>query len=493
MSTEKNNELERGKQSGVPYSHSDVASDTVSKEQMKAFNQRGRYVGTNEGFGASISDDNRLFYSTREPVAVWWIKRVAYDIWDNGFRLINLKDKDDDTLDIDTQKQLRLLKAKTHLPRLTIFERRYGTSILLLSYTGFGSKSAWEKPLYQLNSDGQPPKTIPNTNLLQITPYPWTSVNISTIDEDPTSIRCGLPMFYEINSGTGGDATSPHGMTATKNIRVHWTRITPCAPRLDEHPYLGVPAIDEIWDDLVGGRNAKWAAYESNYRVGGGFPVIKMEGTAAQNREWIENGGLDNFLNVRGYFVCNPNESFEFAGAKGSALNPTTIVDMYFTNIAAATGVAKNSLQGISGGRVTGGESDERQYFKSITLQQNMIEPTLRELIDRLIQTGQIVFTGEYEVEWIDPFEVNPQDKASIEFLETRTRALKTWLTINEVRAEEGKGKIDGGDVLMSMPGQMVPEGSEPAPNQEKPAEGEPPNGGEEAESTLLDRTVNSN
>jgi len=45
----------------------------------------------------------------------------------------------------------------------------------------------------------------------------------------------------------------------------------------------------------------------------------------------------------------------------------------------------------------------------------------------------------------------------------------------------------------MSMPGQMVPEGSEPAPNQEKPAEGEPPNGGEEAESTLLDRTVNSN
>jgi len=137
--------------------------------------------------------------------------------------------------------------------------------------------------------------------------------------------------------------------------------------------------------------------------------VIKMEGTAAQNREWIENGGLDNFLNVRGYFVCNPNESFEFAGAKGSALNPTTIVDMYFTNIAAATGVAKNSLQGISGGRVTGGESDERQYFKSITLQQNMIEPTLRELIDRLIQTGQIVFTGEYEVEWIDPFEVNPQ------------------------------------------------------------------------------------
>jgi len=44
LSTEKNNELERGKQSGVPYSHSDVASDTVSKEQMKAFNQRGRYV-----------------------------------------------------------------------------------------------------------------------------------------------------------------------------------------------------------------------------------------------------------------------------------------------------------------------------------------------------------------------------------------------------------------------------------------------------------------
>jgi len=44
----------------------------------------------------------------------------------------------------------------------------------------------------------------------------------------------------------------------------------------------------------------------------------------------------------------------------------------------------------------------------------------------------------------------------------------------------------------MSMPGQMVPEGSEPAPNQKKPANVEEPNGGKEAESTLLDRVLNN-
>jgi hypothetical protein len=117
----------------------------------------------------------------------------------------------------------------------------------------------------------------------------------------------------------------------------------------------------------------------------------------------------------------------------------------------------------------------------------------LRELIDRIIQTGQVSDApAQYIIEWVDPFEVNPQDKAAIEFMETRTRALKTWKTINEIRAEEGLDSIEGGDVLMLLPGQMVPGGSENAPNQEAPSKTETePEESEKNESTLLDRTLN--
>jgi len=399
------------------------------------------------------------------------------------------------TLDKKVQKALRDLKARIQLPRETVFERRYGTSILLCSYTGFGEENAWKTPLFEVNLNGTYPKTLKKrTKLLQITPYPWTDVVVSALDNDENSVRCGLPEFYTINrGGVKSIGLSPTGQEADQRIQAHWTRVILDAPRLDEHPYEGLSALDVIFDDLIGGRNARWGAYESYYRHGTGFPVIKTNSTAAQNAAWVTAGGLDTYLNVRGYFICNVDEDFKFEGAEGAVLNPNVYFDMYFTFIAAGTGVAKDSIKGVSAGRVTGSEVNERQYYKSISLHQNQKEPMLRELIDRLIQTKQIKDSpAEYVIEWIDPFEVNPQDKAAIEFMETRTIALKTWITVNEARTIDHLDPIEGGDVLMSMPGQMAPSSSEPAPNQKEPVPTETePEGGTPNESSLLDKTLN--
>lgn len=480
--------------SGIPGMEKDttIASDSyTTRESFKAFYQTGRYIGAHEGYGATIADDDRLFYSTREPVGVWWVKGVSYDIWDNWFRVVNVEDKDDKKLDEDVQRVLLQLKAKTQLPRETIFERRTGTGILLLSYTGFGTETDWKTPLFTLEPDGMWPKTLPTSSkLLQITPYPWTAVSVDTLDENPRSIRFGLPEYYRVNQGlSAGDDTNPSGQEANQTIIVHWTRVIHDAPRLDEHSYEGIPAIDAIFDDLVGGRNARWGAYETYYRHGTGFPVIKTKATANQNKEWVEAGGLDDYLHVRGYFLCGIEEDFKFVGAEGAVLNPNTYFDMYFTFIAAATGVAKDSIQGVSAGRVTGSEVNERQYYKSISLQQNQKEPMLRELIDRIIQTGQVEYDGDYAIEWVDPFEVNPQDKAAIEFMEGRNMAQRTWWTVNEKRAADGLPPIEGGDVLALLPGQFTPQEGQSAPNQEEPmpTETEPEESGQNA-STLLDR-----
>jgi len=86
---------------------------------------------------------------------------------------------------------------------------------------------------------------------------------------------------------------------------------------------------------------------------------------------------------------------------------------------------------------------------------------------------------------------VNPQDKAAIEFMEARTTALQTYMTINEVREKNGLPPVEGGDVLMLLPGQMVPQGSEPTENQEEPARGETePEESEKPASTLLDDII---
>lgn len=478
MSDSNKDNIEETDESGIPGFgfRRDMGATTDSyTETFEAFYQPGRYTGAKQGYGGTLRDKWRKFYSLREPIGYWWVSRVAEDIWDNWFKVMKMGDDDDTSLDEEAQSVLNMLQAKTQYPRETVFERRYGTALMLYSYTNQGE---WDEPL------------APGGKIMQITPYPWTAVEVNTVDENEASPRFGLPLSYTINRGiTNADpATLPYGKTSTDQLTVHWTKAYCDAPRLDEHPYLGYPAIDVIFDDLIGGRNARWGMYQGYYRNGQGFPVVKTKGTKKENEDWVSSGGFDNYLNARGYIVLGAEEDFFFAGAADQVQNPSTFFDAYFTFIAAATGVAKDTIQGVSAGRVTGSEVNERQYFKSISLQQHKKEPLLRDLIDRLIATGQITYSGEYVIDWIDPFEVNPQDKAAIEFMQTRTRALKTWKTINEIREEENLPPVEEGDVLMLLPGQMVPEGSEPAPNQEEPNNAETePEEGSPSESTLMD------
>lgn len=437
----------------------DALSEDSYTSTFEVFRTHGTYIGYDQAYGGTISDRDRFFYSLREPVGYWWVHRVADDIWDNWFRVVDPDNPDSDELDRQVQRELYKLDAKRQLPRETAFERRSGTALLLLSYTGFGGENEWEKPLFELESDGSIPDT-PDSDLLMITPVSWPDVSIAKHDENPESIRYGYPELYTITRGStsrDSGALKTKGLTQSESITVHWTRVIHDAPRLDLHPYEGVAALDIIFDDLVGGRNARWGMYQGYYRKGHGFFKIKTNALKTENEEWVSSGGVSDVM-ARSYFVYGEGEDIDIIGAEGAALNPTSYFDTYYTFIAAATGVAKDTIQGVSAGRVTGSEVNERQYFKSITLQQHQKEPLLWQLIDRLIASGQVEYDGDYVIEWIDPFEVNPQDKAAIEFLEARTIAtMGPYMTVNEARQKMGLPPLpdERGEQLITLPGQM--------------------------------------
>ncbi len=446
------------------------AKDSVTTT-FEAFNTEGKVLGVDNSYGGSVSDSGKLFYSQREPVGHWWVVNVADDIWDNWFKVCPVDKPDSVKLDNDIQKVLTALKARVQLPRETVFERRYGTALLLLSYTGFND--TWETPLFTPNPDGSYPQIDKSRKILQITPYPKSSISHVDVVSNQSDLRYGLPEYYTITVGSPETSTLNIGVTSKNTIRVHWTRVIHDAPRLDEHPYWGESAIDVIFDDLVGGRNARWGMYQGYYRHGQGFPKITTKGTKKENETWEQSGALDDMLNARGRFICGEGEDIEFVGAQQAALNPSSYFDTYFTFIAAATGVSQDSIKGVSAGRVSGSEVNERQYFKAITLQQGKKEPMLRELIDRLIQTGQVSFDGEYTIEWTDPTSVNPQDKAAIEFLQERTNALRLQTeTIDEVRERKAMPALpDGaGETILPQPGQFGNPTTEGAANQEEPS-----------------------
>ena len=463
-----------------------IAIDT-QPESYGAFLKRGSYIGENESYGGTINNRDRLYYSLREPVVKWFVRDVGTDIWDNWFKVKDIINKNKSELDNKIQPVLEALHSKESLIRLSIFERRYGTSILLLGYTNTDS---FETPLFQpkmrddMKWDYTP--TDKSSKLIQMTPYPWTQVADVKVDSNVESLRYGLPEYYIINRNMTDQSIINNETTNqdnNKTLKVHWTRVIHDAPRLDEHPYEGIPVVDILFDDAVGYRNSKWGQYQTIFRYGSGFPHIKTTASKKDNEDWVSSGGPNKMMAL-GYFVSGPEEDITFKGAQGATLNPTPYNDMAFTNFSAATRIAQDTLKGVSAGRVTGSEVNERSYIKFITVEQNQTEYVLRELIDRLVATKQIEYDGEYYIDWLSAFETNKQDSAAIEFLDARTWDMRGgWMTINEIRAAQDPplGPIPDGDVLVK---------AKPVfPDNLKKPESEVPNpeSTEEPESTLFD------
>lgn len=383
-------------------------------------------------FGAEINDEARLFLSKHEPIVNWIVSRVANDIFDDWFTVIDLDDEDSTELDKNVQKILKELNAKTQLIRLFTFEARYGTSLLLCAYSSYDDE-VWETPLTE---------TAEGRELVQITPYPWTRVIVDKLVDDSSSLRDGLPEIYEIRRGNIGD-----------DFKVHYSRTVRVATNLDEHPYEGVSLIDIMYDDVQGYRNFRWSLYKMWVRYGSGFPVISIpKATKTQIEAWIDEGYFDNMIG-RDYFVAGKGgETVEFKGVAGVSLDPKPFDEVGINALSTGSGIPGDTLKGVSAGALTGSRVNERQYFKRITSKQETAEPTVRALIDILIGTGQIDFQGQYEIRWNSVFETNEVDQARIDLQVSITDKNKLeWMTINELREEKKLGPRDGLDLTLSQ------------------------------------------
>lgn len=412
-----------------------------------------------QAFGQEhITDYQLLFSSQREPILKWITYHTAVDIFDNWFRVVDPKKPEDTALDDAVQRILLYLNAKQNLIRFFTFERRYGTAIFLCGYTNL---SNWTTPVYETSNGLNRPMnfTAKGSQLLQITPYPWHKVTVDEVDKNDSSFRYGLPETYTVQRGTSSEQGSVGAETDEKKI--HWSRVIHGATRLDENGYEGESVQTPVWDDAVGGRNIRWGQYELFFRVGGGFPWFHFpNATRKQVEDFLSSGTLSRF-NARGFFVSGgEGETIEFIGPKGVTLNPEPYNEMWFNNIAMATRIPKDMLKGASAGTVAGSEVNERSYWNFIKSEQAMVEPIVRELIDRLFDTGQVVHPDgrrkfskdQYNIIWNYPEIVSEKDRATIDFLNERMKAQSSeYLTVNEIRGKEGLPPVEGGDIVLGI------------------------------------------
>ncbi len=424
----------------------------------------GELYGSVRTFGGAIGDLERLFASQREPILKWLVSYVASDIYDQGIRVVEVGNENDDTLDNAVQAVLLKLKAKKVLTRLTVFERRWGTSALLLSYSTTEEKFDWKTPVY--NEDGK--LLDAKTELLQITPYPLSRLKIAKEIKDKSSLRYGQPEFYDI---LRGNLVTP--------LRVHWTRVILDAPRLDEHPYLGLSVMDPVWDDATGWRNIRWALYQMLWRYGMGYPHFQFEGADQDDLDdWEAAGGLTDFF-VRGVFLSDEKASVKFVGLEGITVDPKEYINMAYMSMATGSRISQDILKGVSAGAVTGSETNLKEYAKKISNEQSDVEDVPLELILRLMETGQVDFDYEnkaFAIEWKGAFELSEVDDARVQLQQSMARKNETeYLTINEVREKAGaEGPLEeGGDVVLGVERLKKAEPNIPPKPEEEPENGE--------------------
>jgi hypothetical protein len=405
---------------------------SVRKDVADTFGVRGAgATSAMADFGQQIDLRDLLFAIKREPVANRLVFQVAHDVFDKWFKVEEVSEKPDPSFDREVQRVLAQLDAKSIFSQMAAFERGFGWAIIAMTFVDYGE---------DLSKPVKNPKEI--RELFAYAGDLHFTVQNSDEDKDKKSGRYGLPVFYTLNE-------------KGSRRKLHFSRAIHFATRLLDHNYKGLSILECIYDDLTVGRNVRWGLGQTIFRYGSGFPDVKVEGASGKDLDKLEASQQFKSLQARIYFLHNDKTTLEFKGVAGKALNPEPYNNIIVESISTGSGVPATTLRGTQAGAVTGSEVNQLDYSKIVSDAQGRYEPGVRQLIDLLIECGQIqTKVKDYRIVWNSALELTETQKANVELGLAQARDLKTsWMTVDEIRAEQGlKPLPDGaGKVVLGL------------------------------------------
>ncbi|MCJ7767091.1 DUF1073 domain-containing protein [Candidatus Bathyarchaeota archaeon] len=371
-------------------------------------------------YGDPITNDDRLFAMSRDPIGFRVVVIPALDSLDEWFNLVPTTGKEpEESFDQKLQQALSELNAKSELSKLLIFTNCFGWSILLKSYVE--NQQGVEKPL-ELNP----------SDIIKLTAYSPMQVSSTIIDKEPLdkgklNKNYGKPLYYYINLG------------GVKRIQVHYSRVTLITNLQlgsESESWQGSSDLDAIMDDLVTLRNEAWAMGETLYRfVAPFFDLTSVGASQAQLNAMNADRNFDNMM-LKKHFLHAETQTLKTIGFEGRGIqNPQNFYQPPLERISTKTNIPQGLLRGVQSGAVTGSETDIKNYFKGcVSNKQRLIEPTIRALIDEIALIKSIQL-GDYKFNWPSPFQLSELEKANIEEIRARTISIKKdWLMRDELR-----------------------------------------------------------
>lgn len=275
---------------------------------------------------------------------------------------------------------------------------RYG--VLLLGVRGGDEKL--EMPL-QKGRAQQP------SDLLYLSALEEQHAEISSLVTDVRSRRYGLPEFYRL--------TMWQSPTTSQMRLVHWSRVLHVAERPRSDEVFGTPRLQACWNRLIDLEKILPAAGEAAWKLLDAGQIISTRDGYQLPDDPVLLGAMreqiDEFMhNLRRFLLI---EGIDAQPVSGQVTDPTGLVKVNISLIAAATGIPQRILLGAEAGELASTQ-DQRNWANTIRARQKQFaEPViLRAFINRLIWLGVLPRpeSGAFVVTWPDLVESDNEQEA---------------------------------------------------------------------------------
>lgn len=289
---------------------------------------------------------------------------------------------------------------------------RYGAYLIQIS--GSAIEADWSQPLGRIRPE-QVVGLLPVYEE-QLIPSDW--------ENDPTSLRYGLPKIYTYNEGA---IDNQNDSAVKRSVTVHHTRCVVFSELRESNGIYGMSQLESVFNDLlnlelIGGSSAQGFFLNSGTKMH--FNVNpEFGGTLTDDEKTEFDEAIKDFVEKLDQHLIT--QGMDGKKLEASMVQPAEFHDMYLSNVAAGSDTPKNILVGTQTGVLAGDKDAEAWLTVCNSRCQNWCSELVESFIDWCMEHG-VLQRRRYVVQFDDLLSVSDKDK--IELVSKMAAANKMWL-----------------------------------------------------------------
>tara|TARA_R110002020_G_scaffold473277_1_gene702334 strand:+ start:364 stop:1782 length:1419 start_codon:yes stop_codon:yes gene_type:complete len=382
-------------------------------------------LGGEQGFRVMFQHANRQGIANRITYG------IARPCWRDGFKVYASADDGAEELLQDQITVLTRNKLVQKLEAADVFNRVGRMSALFI---GVPDGRTPDQPL------GGVVNGEANLDKLYFSPYSYDGINISQTEQDTTSPRYGLPIYYSLQRiPTDGGDKDPD----TKSIKAHWSRVIHLNENGLSSDIEGLGSLEPVFNRILDLDKTTGGSAEAYFRNARGKIAHEMDKEFSS--DFLQNeDAKKQFQEKSEEFTNNWKDHIVAIGSKVQAVNtphasPEHTVKSALWEIAGYTGIPIRILTGEGSGQLAGSE-DQLAFNAIIKDRQSLIcSHWIYRLFEILIQAGMLPkLPDSYEVR----FEVQ-QASTDREKSENADRYAAALLKLTQAKSQPGGDEIN--------------------------------------------------